>query len=347
AEAILDELPNPVFAKDRELRFVLANRAFKRTLGDEATEILGRRAADFTTPELAETFESSERRVLETREDFEVEEDFDQPGIGKYRIVRKCRVETESGTPYVVGALFDISDIRKRENDAEDARRQLAEVLETLPAGVVIYDRDDRYVLANRKMQEALPAMIPAMRPGKSLRDAVELAHDAGYFRQSGDPDLDALYDTDREAWITGYLRSYHVRHRIFERSHANGRWVKAIDTRTEDGTFVGVRVDITELKQREAELQAAREEAVLADRAKSEFLANMSHEIRTPMNGVLGMTELLAKTELTAKQKTFADIILKSGNALLTLINDILDFSKIDAGHIVLEAEPFYLGEA
>ncbi|WPZ15690.1 response regulator [Nitratireductor rhodophyticola] len=347
AEAILDELPNPVFAKDQDLRFVLANRAFKRTLGDEATEILGRRAADFTTPELAETFESSERRVLETREDFEVEEDFDQPGIGKYRIVRKCRVETESGTPYVVGALFDISDIRKRENDAEDARRQLAEVLETLPAGVVIYDRDDRYVLANRKMQEALPAMIPAMRPGKSLRDAVELAHDAGYFRQSGDPGLDALYDTDREAWITGYLRSYHVRHRIFERSHANGRWVKAIDTRTEDGTFVGVRVDITELKQREAELQAAREEAVLADRAKSEFLANMSHEIRTPMNGVLGMTELLAKTELTAKQKTFADIILKSGNALLTIINDILDFSKIDAGHIVLEAEPFYLGEA
>lgn len=347
AEAILDELPNPVFAKDQDLRFVLVNRAFKRTLGVEVPDILGRRATDFTSPELAESFERSERHVLETHEDFEIEEDFDQPGIGKYRIVRKCRVETESGTPYVVGALFDISDIRKRENDAEDARRQLAEVLETLPAGVVIYDRDDRYVLANRKMQEALPAMIPAMRPGKSLRHAVELAHDAGYFRQSGDAELDALYDTDREAWIEGYLKSYQVRHRIFERSHANGRWVKAIDTRTEDGTFVGVRVDITELKQREAELQAAREEAVLADRAKSEFLANMSHEIRTPMNGVLGMTELLAKTDLTAKQKTFTDIILKSGNALLTIINDILDFSKIDAGHIVLEAEPFYLGEA
>ncbi len=347
AEAILDELPNPVFAKDQDLRFVLVNRAFKRTLGVDADNILGRRAADYTSPELARSFEASERQVLDTHEDFEVEEDFEQPGIGKYRIVRKHRVETESGTPYVVGALFDISDIRKRENDAEDARRQLAEVLESLPAGVVIYDRDDQYVLANRKLHEALPAMVPAMQPGKSLRDAVELAHDAGYFRQSGDPDLDALYDTDPEAWIEGYLRSYHVRHRIFERSHANGRWFKAIDTRTEDGTFVGVRVDITELKQREEELHAAREEAILADRAKSEFLANMSHEIRTPMNGVLGMTELLAKTELTAKQKTFADIILKSGNALLTIINDILDFSKIDAGHIVLEAETFYLGEA
>jgi CheY-like chemotaxis protein len=63
-----------------------------------------------------------------------------------------------------------------------------------------------------------------------------------------------------------------------------------------------------------------------------------MSHEIRTPMNGVLGMAELLARSELNAKQKMFTDIIVKSGNALLTIINDILDFSKIEAGKMTLE---------
>jgi signal transduction histidine kinase len=87
--------------------------------------------------------------------------------------------------------------------------------------------------------------------------------------------------------------------------------------------------------------IQAEKLKAETADRAKSEFLANMSHEIRTPMNGVLGMAELLCKTDLDNRQKTFADVILKSGNALLTIINDILDFSKIDAGQLSPRPSP------
>lgn len=95
------------------------------------------------------------------------------------------------------------------------------------------------------------------------------------------------------------------------------------------------------------AKLKTAIEGAKSADRAKSEFLANMSHEIRTPMNGVLGMAELMAHTELDARQKTYNDVIVKSGYALLTIINDILDFSKIDAGHTELDPAPFDLREA
>ena len=115
------------------------------------------------------------------------------------------------------------------------------------------------------------------------------------------------------------------------------------------DGTLylLGSTIDVTEQKEREKELREAQRRAVLADRAKSEFLANMSHEIRTPMNGVLGMAELLARSDLDPKQKTFTEIIVKSGNALLTIINDILDFSKIDAGQLVLDPAPFALAEA
>ncbi|MCX7143350.1 MAG: ATP-binding protein [Proteobacteria bacterium] len=101
---------------------------------------------------------------------------------------------------------------------------------------------------------------------------------------------------------------------------------------------------DITERRQHEQSLVAAREAADAANRAKSEFLANMSHELRTPLNGVLGNAQLLEMLEPTGEQQEALSAINLSGSRLLSLVNDVLDMSQLEAEKVVLEPADFSL---
>ena len=474
AEGVINSVSDPIFVKDHNLDFVLVNEAFANVFSTEPADMIGRKGGDYVTDVEASEFEDSERQVLATGKQYEKEEDYEEDGEQLSRIVRKNIVRLPGEKDYVACRIFDVTELKRREREGEEARAQLEMVVESLPAGVLIYDRDNRLVVANRQIRDLLPEIEQTLRPGQHLHDYLRAAHTVGRLSKSGDEELDALYHGDGEEWLKRYAALYELPHAVYERLYSNGRWYKVIDTRTPEGIFIGVRVDITEqkereaalqkstheneiyrsiidnvpvaiyakwpdlklmyvnkvwsemtgfteeqaigrtdgeifglegdqfmdddrrvlqdretiefaevatnadgtirhqiarksvmtandgslyligsttditeLKNRESELEESRQKAELADRAKSEFLANMSHEIRTPMNGVLGMAELMAKTDLDSKQRTFVDIITKSGNALLTIINDILDFSKIDAGQLVLDPAPFALTEA
>lgn len=142
------------------------------------------------------------------------------------------------------------------------------------------------------------------------------------------------IIESFQNAWV-----SKEGDERMFEWSNA---LVKDENGQMQYVTTIGI--DITEQKERQLELEKAKEAAEAAAKAKSDFLANMSHEIRTPLNGIIGLTELVLKTELEPKQRDFLEKSNLSSHALLDVINDILDYSKIEAGKFDLENKPFDL---
>jgi len=131
---------------------------------------------------------------------------------------------------------------------------------------------------------------------------------------------------------------------------HKKGHWIWIAETsrvveRDENDvpiTVAGIHVEITQRKAHERELEEKRLEAEAANIAKSQFLAIMSHEIRTPMNGVLGMLEVVLKSQITSEQQEHLDIARTSATLLLRILNDILDFSKLEARAVDIECVPY-----
>ncbi len=128
------------------------------------------------------------------------------------------------------------------------------------------------------------------------------------------------------------------------ERQVPGGRWRYSIDRKTLHGDYVSLRMDITERKQTEIALLAAKHEADMANEAKSQFLAAMSHELRTPLNAILGFSDILRNEFFGSlgepKYQDYANDIHNSGEHLLSLVNDLLDISTIEAGKVSLTKE-------
>ncbi|TNC04519.1 response regulator [Methylobacterium terricola] len=163
----------------------------------------------------------------------------------------------------------------------------------------------------------------------------------------------EALLGTTREADVveTGAMRQRADGARLADVAIAPEgggplRWFAFVETVTvgRDGRAEVLRAgrDVTERVESARSLEEARSRAESASVAKSRFLASVSHEFRTPLNGIMGMADLMLDTPLSPEQRTYAEAVKTSGEALLSLIDGILDFSKIEAGRLDLAAEPF-----
>ncbi|QGZ60533.1 ATP-binding protein [Paraburkholderia acidisoli] len=338
-DTMMEMIPYPLSARDLENRYLAVNRAFEEVTGVPRAQALGRSGTAVAAwgPENSRRMDEQYRRTIVAGEGQRVDIVFETPeGEPRHGIfwTRLCR--DLHGAPFcVLGTMIDVTDIRYAELRARESERLLSEVTRSLP--IVVFQlrraRDGSYT-------------FPYIG-GDTLR---LLGESADALMRTHTVDLTRVCRQDRARLAACLERSARRAvsvHTEFRFHGAAGRvWVRAafVPRRAEGGAIVwsGYAVDANVEHARAHELEHARDNAEAASRAKDDFLAMMSHEIRTPMNGVLGLVEVLERTPLNADQGQMVGMVHESAGALLQILDDLLDYSKIQAGHLVIDSQPF-----
>ena len=262
-----------------------------------------------------------------------------QKGIRHINAHASMSLNTAGEVERIIGVNWDQTDKKQKEAQL----KQLALVASSTNNAVIISAPNGHIKWVNAaftritgyEAQEVIGKDLSNLLTGKNTApDTVEYLKDE--MTKGNDVHLDIInyHKSGRQYWASIDIQS-----------------IKDEDGKVSE--FIEVQTDITHKKMDEQNLHDAVAQAEVltiaaeqANIAKSEFLANMSHEIRTPMNGVLGMLNLLVRTDQNPQQQRYAQLAHNSAESLLVLINDILDFSKIEAGKLELETIDFDLAK-
>jgi PAS domain S-box-containing protein len=227
--------------------------------------------------------------------------------------------------------MIEFDNARRREVEAREAEHEMRgffeTLLESMPATMTYKDSELRYRIINRRMRELLPDFSEDYI-GRRWSDIIG-------------PDAAATVENlDRHILATGDP-SYMEQAWTGQDGRTQVIWALKVPLKHSDGRVLGVitcGIDVSRLKETEAQLIDQREAAEAASRAKTSFLANMSHELRTPLNAIIGFAEMMATGyagPLSGRQNEYAIHIRDSGEHLLRLVNDILDLSRLESGRM------------
>lgn len=271
--------------------------------------------------------------------------DQDEPTVqlhdGRWLLMRQRW--TKDGDTVVF--FSDITSLKQHQEKLErltETQRLFVDALEHIPTGLMLCDSEDRLVFCNSATRRYFPNVAELLVPGTPFETLVRAQVGSQYLPSA---------TADPEQWITERMAQHRAGATDAVRAYADGRWAQIVERHTESGCTIGIRTDITEIKQTEEALRqseeaerAARQAAEQANQTKNAFLAHMSHELRTPLNAIIGFSEMIAlrvKGPLPEIYRHYGEIVCASGRHLLSIISDMLDIAKLNAGKTELNLEP------
>ncbi len=340
-KVLLDNVPAGIFAKSAQIedfgRYLIWNQFMETLHGIPVTDARGTTAGEIFESEFSLAVEEQDRQIVLQRRaiDFPPERIHTNRGERYLRIVKAPVLDAAGQVNAIVGCSIDITGQMHAEAEQRRLTDILKQITEHFPGAVYQVRAEQDGTATFLHVGEGIREIF-GLSPADFYRDAALL------FRVVHPDDLERFEESQNVARV-GNL-PWQCEFRV---QHADGaiRWVhgSSVPTVEPDGATVwnGFYTDISERKDFERTLMAAKDAAEAASRAKSDFLAMMSHEIRTPLNGVLGFADVLADTGLTPEQRDLVATIQESGGSLLRILNESLDYSKIESGKLGIERRP------
>jgi two-component system, sensor histidine kinase and response regulator len=333
-EVLMDAIPDTIYFKDSESKFIRINKAQAQLIGlSDPDEAIGKTDFDYFDSDSARLAFSTEQEIIfqgNTKNKLE----YLGTSNGVYRWMNSIKVpirDNKGNNIGTVGISRDVSDLISAKDALISERDLLQLLIDHIPSPIFVKDNKSVFTRANQALANHLGVPGVDHIIGKTDYDFYDKEEADEFFQE------EQRIIHNNEPLIHKIESSY--------RNSDSPKWMSTTKIPLNSNKIVtgivGVSHDITEqilVKQR---LEYAKKKAEEASIAKSNFLSNMSHEIRTPMNGIIGMADVLSLTDLDDDQRKIVDIIMRSGNNLLHIINDILDLSKIEAGKLELEKVP------
>ena len=382
---LLEYIPDRIYFKDKQGAFVLVSRSEAEYLGArEPVEVIGKTDFHYFEHSLAQAAEEDEQELMRRGQSISGKEEKKLLLDGRtgWALVTKIPLRDADGSIIgTCGISKDITALKETEealykaNAAlaaqkallEQSMAELQQTKQELQQQLALRERvEDELVRAKREAEEASSGLGPFFQVAL---DMLCIAGMDGYFKRINPAFCTTLGYTEKEMLGQPFLDFVHAEDQpktvaAVERLAAGQNLVNFVNRyQHQDGSYLWIEWtaapnagrtaiyaaarNITQRIHIEDQLRMAREAAEAANRAKSTFLANMSHEIRTPMNGVIGMTDLLLNTRMSADQRGYLNLVRQSADSLMTVLNDILDFSKIEAGKLDLDQHEFDLRDA